>query len=158
MLMAIYIVLAALLGFALAVVLMRWRGNKDENTVSDSTTRRRAIMNDCGDDVIWEVGKMRPIVAPKEFEEKLSKRSFLRHAALTAVAFMVAWLASRGKNAAFGSESRSAENRQFGKDGSIKSDPHQDSSMHVDNHTDGGGDNHGDSHSDDAGNHTDGGG
>jgi hypothetical protein len=159
MLMAVYIVFAALLGFILAVVLMRWRGNKDKTAASDSIARQRAIMSVCGDDVIWEVGKMRPVVAPKEFEEKLNKRSFLRRAALAAVAFTVAWLASRDKSVAFGSESRSAKDGLFGKDGSIKTDPHYDNTVHNDDHTDGGGEtSHADGHGDSQGNHTDSGG
>jgi hypothetical protein len=155
MLMAVYIVFAALLGFILAVVLMCWRGNKDKSAASDSMARQRAIMSVCGDDVIWEIGKMRPVVAPKEFEEKLSKRSFLRHAALTAVAFMVAWLASRGRNVVFGSESHSAKDGLFGQDGSIKTDPHYDNTVHNDDHSDSGGV---DAHGDSQGNHTDSGG
>jgi hypothetical protein len=138
MLTAIYILLAALFGFALAMILMRWRGTKDQDTASDSIARRRAIISDCGDDVIWEIGKMRPLVASKEFEEKLSKRSFLRRAVLTASAFTVAWLASRGRNVVFGSESHPAKDGLFGKDGSITTDPHQDNTPHTDDHTDGG--------------------
>ena len=66
-----------------------------------------------------------------------------------------AWLASRGKSVAFGSENRTGENPSLGNGRARREDPHQDSCNHTDDHGDGGGPTHVDVHSDSSGAHTD---
>jgi hypothetical protein len=153
---ALGIFVSAFIAFALVIFSIRSR-RAAGNPPSSDANRRRAVVGDHGDDVVWEVGKLRPIAATKEFDEQLSKRSFLKRAAFTVSAFSVAWLASRGKSVAFGSELRSTDGTLGGMEGSIKADPHNDSTYHVDNHTDanGSGPNHADSHTDTGTSHTD---
>ena len=158
MLIPICISLAVLTVLSLAVVFIRSRRRAAKNPASDSA-RRRAVLEDCGDDVVWEIGKLRPIVATKEFEARMGKRAFLRRVAFSVSAFLVAWLASRGRSvAAFGTEPRPADGRLPGKAMPVPEDIHSDYSDHTDQHSDSGGDSHGDSHSDGPGSHTDTGG
>ncbi|HWB59035.1 MAG TPA: hypothetical protein VG733_06075, partial [Chthoniobacteraceae bacterium] len=153
-LIALFICCAALV--LLAAIYIWRRRSRIGGRASDSA-RRRAVLEDCGDDVVWEIGKLRPIVATPEFEARMGKRAFLRRVAFSVSAFLVAWLASRGRSvAAFGMEPRPAEGRLSGK---VKPmDIHSDSMSHTDDHTDSGGDNHVDFHSDAPGTHTDTGG
>ena len=120
MLTVICISVVAIVVALLTVALIRSR-RAIAKSVSDST-RHRSVLDDCGDDVIWEVGKMRPIGATREFQEQLSKRSFLKRAAFTVSAFSVAWLASSDKSVANCSELHSAEDHLAGNEDSIKAD------------------------------------
>ena len=147
-----------------AVVLLAavciWRRCRRVGGRASNSARRCAVLEDCGDDVVWEIGKLRPIVATKEFEARVSKRAFLRRVAFSVSAFLVAWLASRGRSvAAFGTEPRPADGRLPGKPKPVPEDIHSDYSDHTDDHSDGGDENsHSDSHSDGPGSHTDTGG
>ena len=120
---------------SLAFVFIRSR-RAAKNPASDSA-RRRAVLEDCGDDVVWEIGKLRPIVATKEFEARMGKRAFLRRVAFSVSAFLVAWLASRGRSvAAFGTEPRPADGRLPAKPMPVPEDIHSDYSDHTDQHSD----------------------
>ena len=156
----ICISLAVLTVASLAVVFIRSRRRAAKDPASDSA-RRRAVLEDCGDDVVWEIGKLRPIVATREFEARMGKRAFLRRVAFSVSAFLVAWLASRARSvAAFGTGTASRGERRTWppKPMPVPEDIHTDSTVHNDDHTDGAGDGHSDSHSDTIGNHTDAGG
>ncbi len=132
MVMEMGISLGVLLAGSLAVVCFRARRTAAGKPATDAT-RRRAVLEDCGDDVIWEVGRLRPVVATQEFEEHLSKRSFLRRATFSVAAFGVAWLASRGQSVALGAAPRPAGGRLSGKHPPMPEDgQHVDEGAHTD--------------------------
>ena len=64
-------------------------------------------MEDCGDDVVWEMGKLRPIADPRNLHGNPVEASFFKRLALSLSAYWVAWLAARGKKVAFALEPQS---------------------------------------------------
>ncbi len=163
----------------LATVFIGRRRSRIAGRASDSA-RRRAVLEDCGDDAVWEAGRARSIAGePRGLEPRLGRRMFLKRAVLSVTAFAVAWLASRGRSAAAMSlkppaqGARNAGPMDTHNDQATHDDisyPHGDNTDHTDNHSDGAGghfdtmagvdphtDNtdHSDFHSDSAGNHND---
>jgi hypothetical protein len=126
MLMILCISFAVLTVASPAVVLVRSRRRPAPNRASPAN-RHRAVLEDCGDDVVWEAGKHRSIAATPEFQAKLREPSFLQRLASRVSARSLPRLASRAKRAEVVLEVADVE-------------------MHLDSHTDS---NNGDgSHSD----------
>ena len=103
MLITLCITFAALMVVSAVVVFLRSRRTAAPNRASPSA-RRRAVIADCGDDVVWEIGKQRPITGTPEFNAKISKRSFLKRSSPGAGRYRrpPGWPA-HGRSVAFGS-------------------------------------------------------
>ena len=131
-----------------AVVFIRSRRRPARNPASDSA-RRRAVLEDCGDDAVWEAGRARSIAEARGLEPRFGRRMFLKRAALSVAAFAVAWLASRGRGAAAMSLKPPAHGARNADPMDVShadqathndvSSPHRDKySDHSDSHTDSG--------------------
>jgi hypothetical protein len=81
-------------GFIFCVMAYRASRKKEK----DSSQRKRAVVDDLGDQVLWEMGKERPIIQTKGLEVKMTQRSFLQKLALGTLVSFAGWVAARGEN------------------------------------------------------------
>jgi hypothetical protein len=101
--------------------------------------RHRAVLTDAGDEATWEMVKLLPIVDVKLMPENLiTKRTFLKRAALALSASLAAWLAARGHNVAIADDiDTSSRLRKAPASDPVPlqdhTDTHTDSSPHYDN-------------------------
>lgn len=99
-----YIVLAVALGFFLAALSLYLKatrplsGGNEESARSQATTRQRAVLDDFGEDVIWEIGQkkvsMKPVIDSHR-GKGLTRRGFLPRFALSILVFVAGKMAAR---------------------------------------------------------------
>jgi|GEM_PF-3841277 hypothetical protein len=123
----------SVLGFFFCV--RAYRASRREKI--DSAQRQRAVIDDLGDGVLWEMGKDRPIIQTKGLELKITQRNFLQKLALGALVSFAGWTAARGENLIW-AEKMAVD----AKTGKIKANPqlgvenHVDQAAHTDTHSD----------------------
>lgn len=84
--------------FLVGLVLALWAYRATRQKNMDAAQRQRAVVEDLGDKVLWEMGKGRPIIQTKNFDLKIGKRTFVRKVALGILVSSAGWLAARGEN------------------------------------------------------------
>jgi len=156
--------------FTIALLLYVLAKRASQRNKIDANRRNRAVINELGDDVIWEAGGERPIIEVKGLQLKLTRRTALQKLAMSAVVTFAGWAAARGTNLLWAEEI--AVSSEKGKPGTKTKQPglrsshsdqaaphtdtHNDATVHTDNaHVDTHTDTHADTHTDNDGTHYD---